>query len=59
MINFIRLETVRLCDVLCDGQFEITKKDSSLKFVGSTNQSVIDMKKTLEKGYTVLFSTEP
>ena len=51
----IRLETVRLCDVLCDGRFEITKKDPSLKFVGSSNQRVIDMKKTLEKGYTRLF----
>lgn len=50
----IRLETVRLCDVLCDGRFEITKKDPSLKFVGSSNQRVIDMKKTLEKGYIVL-----
>ncbi|MDE5757635.1 MAG: radical SAM protein [Allobaculum sp.] len=54
----IRLETVRLCDVLCDERFEITKKDPSLKFVGSSNQRVIDMKKTLEKGYTVLFEEE-
>ena len=51
----IRLETVKLCDVLCDGRFEITKKDPSLKFVGSSNQRVIDMKKTLEKRGISLF----
>lgn len=41
-------------DVLVDGEFMIDKKDISLRFRGSSNQRVIDMKKTLEEGKIVL-----
>lgn len=37
-------------DVLVDGKFEEEKKDLSLKYRGSSNQRVIDMKKTLSTG---------
>lgn len=37
-------------DVLIDGKFEIDKKDESLKYRGSSNQRVIDVKKSLQEG---------
>lgn len=40
-------EIVGLVDVIVDGQFEIDKKSPSLKFRGSTNQRIIDVKKTV------------
>lgn len=49
----VKLEILHLIDVLVDGRFVLEKKDLSLKFCGSSNQRVIDMKKTLEAGYTV------
>ena len=41
-------------DVLVDGPFIEEKKDLMLKFRGSSNQRLIDMKKTLECGEVVL-----
>lgn len=35
-------------DILVDGPFKIDKRDVTLKLRGSSNQRVIDMKKTLE-----------
>ena len=47
--------TVRtLIDILVDGKFEEDLKDISLKFRGSRNQRIIDMKKSKEKGQLVL-----
>lgn len=43
------------CDVLTDGQFEIDKKDLSLKYSGSTNQRTIDVQKSLKKGSIILY----
>lgn len=42
-------DLVRRCDVIVDGKFEIEKRDITLKFRGSTNQRIIDVKATLEK----------
>lgn len=41
-------------DILVDGKFILEQKDISLKFKGSTNQRIIDMKKTREEGCVVL-----
>lgn len=42
-------------DVLVDGQFEADKRDPRLKWRGSSNQRVIDVKKTIKKGDIVLY----
>lgn len=49
------LEFLKKIDVLVDGRFIEEKKDLSLLFRGSSNQRLIDMPKTLEKGNIVLF----
>ena len=52
----LRKEIVENCDVFVDGKFEIAKKNIRLKYCGSENQKVIDVKKTLENQKIVLFS---
>lgn len=46
---------LRQLDVLVDGPFIAAKKNLSLRFRGSENQRLIDMKKTLAAGETVLW----
>jgi anaerobic ribonucleoside-triphosphate reductase activating protein len=41
-------------DVLIDGPFIQDKRDITLKFRGSSNQRIIDMKKTIETGDIIL-----
>jgi len=48
-------ELLSLLDVLVDGEFVEAKKDLSLRFRGSANQRLIDMKKTLASGAAVLW----
>ena len=48
-------ELISLFDVLVDGPFIEELKDVRLKFRGSSNQRVIDVKKTLEKQDCVLY----
>lgn len=43
-------------DVLCDGKFLLDYFNPKLHWVGSSNQRVIDIKKTLEKGEIVIFN---
>ena len=43
----LKLDILSYIDVLIDGQFEIAKRDLTLKYRGSSNQRVIDVKKSL------------
>ena len=48
-------EMLSLIDVLVDGEFVEELKDISLRFRGSANQRLIDLKATLENGEVVLW----
>ena len=48
------MRVIPYLDVLIDGEFEVDKKDVNLHWVGSSNQRVIDVQKTLRKGEVVL-----
>lgn len=48
-----RLELLKECDILIDGPFIQEKMDLRLKFRGSSNQRVIDVKKTLKSDKVV------
>ena len=48
-------DLIAMCDVLVDGPFVEELKDIRLKFRGSSNQRVIDVKKTLENKRCVLY----
>ncbi|MBQ5608378.1 MAG: 4Fe-4S cluster-binding domain-containing protein, partial [Oscillospiraceae bacterium] len=48
-------EMLSLIDVLVDGRYVKALKDISLRFRGSSNQRIIDMKATLEKKEIVLW----
>ena len=51
----ITREFLSLLDVLVDGPFEEDKKDLTLRFRGSSNQRLIDVPASLEKGEVVLW----
>lgn len=47
-------EFLKHCDVVVDGPFIMEEKDLSIKFRGSRNQRIVDMRKTIETGSIVL-----
>lgn len=51
----ITREYLSYLDVLVDGPFILEKKDLSLRFRGSSNQRLIDVKTSLAEGKTVLW----
>lgn len=48
-----KIKILSLVDILIDGRFEINKRDISLKYRGSKNQRVIDVKKSIEANNVV------
>lgn len=50
----LRWEIVTLCDVFVDGEYIDGLRDTSLRWRGSSNQRVIDVKKTLSQNEIIL-----
>ena len=50
-----RIDVIRYVDVLVDGEYIDEQKDLSLKFIGSKNQRVIDVKQSLAQNKMVLY----
>lgn len=50
--NFYK-ELLSISDYLVDGKFEMDKKSYLLKFKGSTNQRILDSKKSLSEGRAI------
>lgn len=51
-----QLNLLPYIDVLMDGKFQIQNRDDTLAFRGSSNQRVIDVKKTLKYGKVIPFN---
>ena len=52
--NKQQMDVISLCDEVIDGQFVLKQRDISLPFRGSSNQRIIDVKKSLETDSVVL-----
>ena len=50
-----RIDYINLLDVVCDGKFELKFFDPKLKWVGSSNQRIIDVKKTFASNNLILY----
>lgn len=50
-----RREIVKMCDVLVDGRYVDSQRDVTLKYRGSSNQRVINIKESLESNNVVLY----
>lgn len=51
-------ELLKLADLLVDGPYKEEERDLTLKYCGSANQRVIDMKATRERGQITLYRSE-
>ena len=51
-----RKAIIKMCDVLVDGRYEEDKRSPNLPWVGSSNQRVIDVQKSLKEGKVVLWT---
>lgn len=47
-------ELFELCDIVVDGEFKLEQKSLLLKFRGSKNQRIIDVKKTVQEKEVVM-----
>ena len=57
MVNWAETrELIGYIDILVDGEFEEDKKNLSLRFRGSSNQRIIDVKKSLQENKVCLWS---
>lgn len=49
------MNMIQKCDVLVDGRFEEDKYDRNLKYRGSSNQRIIDIKNSLKENKVILY----
>ena len=54
--DILRKKIVSQCDVIVDGEYIDELRDITLKWRGSSNQRVIDVKKSIERGEVILWS---
>lgn len=54
--NKLYFNLLKHCDVLVDGRYDEKFFQNNLRFRGSTNQRIIDIKKSLEKNNIVLWN---
>ena len=52
------LDIVKLCDIVVAGAYVDSLRDVSLPWAGSTNQRVIDVKKSLAENKIILYEQE-
>lgn len=50
-----KLELLNKIDILVDGRFELAKRNLNLQFRGSSNQRILDVKKSLALGKAVIW----
>lgn len=50
----VTYEMLSMIDILVDGEFKIDKKDISLRFRGSSNQRIIDVRQSLKNNNLIL-----
>ena len=53
--HLLRAIVIKMCDVVVDGNYVEELRDITLKFRGSSNQRVIDVKKSLKQNKVVLY----
>lgn len=53
--NDVQNEVLRYIDVLIDGKFELENRNLSIMLRGSSNQRVIDVRKTLDENKVALY----
>jgi anaerobic ribonucleoside-triphosphate reductase activating protein len=51
----LRQEIVKMTDILVDGRYIHEQKDMNLKFKGSKNQRVIDVKESIKQGKVIIY----
>lgn len=56
--NHSMMELLNLCNILVDGRYIESQRNITLQFRGSSNQRIIDVKKSLEKGEIVLWQKQ-
>ena len=49
------LDIIKFCDILVDGAYVDELRDISLPFMGSSNQRIIDVQKSLEQNKVILW----
>ena len=53
--RFMRQEIIKSVDVMVDGRYIDSQRDTTLKWRGSKNQRVIDIKQSLEQNKIILY----